>query len=178
MMIPKFGRGVVALAGALLGVSHVACADTPATKAAQACAALVGFRIPASAIGLPTTGATVEKAVVVPPAAGDTTGGEYCAVGGTISPVSSSAPGIEFQVNLPSHWNEKALQMGGGGYDGTLVPATGLASLQPADTPTPLQQGYVTLGSDGGHKGGPGFDGRFGLNDEALLNYGKESVKK
>src|SRR5690606_29911739 len=44
--------------------------------------------------------------------------------------------------------------------------------------PNALAQGYVTLGSDGGHQGGPGFDGRFGLDDEALLNYGKQSVKK
>jgi feruloyl esterase len=41
-----------------------------------------------------------------------------------------------------------------------------------------LKQGYDTLGSNGGHKGGPGFDGTFGLDDEALANYGKESVKK
>ena len=178
MWIPKVGLGIVALASALVAVSAGALADTPAAKMEQACVALVGLRIPASAIGLPTTGAIVEKAALVPAAAGDAAGGEYCAVGGVISPVSGTAPSIEFQVNLPSHWNEKALQMGGGGYDGSLVAATGLASLQPAGTPTPLQQGYVTLGSDGGHKGGPGFDGRFGLNDEALLNYGKESVKK
>jgi feruloyl esterase len=50
--------------------------------------------------------------------------------------------------------------------------------LQPASVPTPLKQGYVTLGSDGGHKGGPGFDGTFGLDDEALLNYGQQSTKK
>ncbi len=36
----------------------------------------------------------------------------------------------------------------------------------------------MTLGSDGGHKGKPGFDGSFGLDDEALLNYGKQSIKK
>jgi feruloyl esterase len=178
MMIPKVNLGLATLAGALLVVSPCSFADTPAAKTEQACAALAGLRIPASAIGLPTTGAVVEKATLVTAAAGDAKGAEYCAVGGMISPLSSAAPGIEFQVNLPSHWNEKALQMGGGGYDGSLVAATGLAALQPADTPTPLQQGYVTLGSDGGHKGGPGFDGRFGSNDEALLNYGKESVKK
>ncbi|MDB6010928.1 MAG: hypothetical protein JWL65_3178, partial [Gammaproteobacteria bacterium] len=117
MMIPKVGLGIVALTGALLAVSPSAFADTPAAKIEQACVTLVGLRIPASAIGLPTTGAIVEKAALVPAAAGDATGGEYCVVGGVISPVSSSAPNIEFQVNLPSHWNEKALQMGGGGYD-------------------------------------------------------------
>ncbi len=137
------------------------------------------MRVPANAIGLPTTGAVIEKAsFVAASGTNGTTAGDYCAVTGVISPVSPGAPGIEFQVNLPSRWNQKALQMGGGGYDGTLVTATGPAALQPANTPTPLQRGYVTLGSDGGHKGGPGFDGRFGLSDEALLNYGKQSIKK
>jgi feruloyl esterase len=53
-----------------------------------------------------------------------------------------------------------------------------LFSNQTPNTDTPLKRGYVTLGSDGGHKGGPGFDGKFGLDDEALANFGKESVKK
>jgi feruloyl esterase len=136
------------------------------------------LHIPANAIGLPTSGAAVEKATLVAAEANGNASGEYCAVTGVIAPVSASAPGIEFEVNLPSSWNEKALQFGGGGYDGTLVTATGHAALQPAEVPTPLKEGYVTLGSDGGHKGGPGFDGRFGMNDEALLNYGKQSVKK
>ncbi|MDB5439594.1 MAG: hypothetical protein JWM33_2021, partial [Caulobacteraceae bacterium] len=61
---------------------------------------------------------------------------------------------------------------------GSLVTGVGAAALQPASVQDPLAKGYVTLGSDGGHKGGPGFDGSFGLNDEALLNYGKQSVKK
>jgi len=169
MVVSKLQAALLVTGCALLSAPPTASADSEATKAEQACTALSGLHISAAAIGLPTTGATVER---VTPSA------DYCAVTGVISPVSTGAPGIEFEVNLPSHWNEKAVQMGGGGYDGSLVTATGLAALQPAGTPTPLQQGYVTLGSDGGHKGNPGFDGRFGLNDEALLNYGKQSVKK
>ena len=84
---------------------------------------------------------------------------------------------MEFQVNLPTTWNQKALQMGGGGYDGTLVTGIGPFVSQPNGTPNPLAQGYVTLGGDGGHKGAV-FDGLFALNDEALLNYGQLSVKK
>src|SRR6266702_2129879 len=152
-------RGV--LGCVLLAASFDASANNDSSKAQQACVALAGLRIPASAIGLPTTGAAVEKASFVAGDASDNANGEYCAVTGVISPVSPSAPGIEFQVNLPSRWNEKAVQLGGGGYDGSLVAATGRAALQPADVSTPLKQGYVTLGSDGGHKGGPGFDGRF-----------------
>jgi len=178
MIVSKLRLRVAVLGCAALGASFGTFANSDAPKAQQACAALSGLRIPASAIGLPTTGAAVEKAGVVAADATDNANGEYCAVTGLISPVSPAAPAIEFQVNLPSIWNGKAVQLGGGGYDGTLVTATGRAALEPADVATPLKQGFVTLGSDGGHKGGPGFDGRFGLNDEALLNYGKESIKK
>jgi feruloyl esterase len=143
-----------------------------------ACRALLNLRIPASSIGLPTAGATVQSATLVDAGADENANGEYCAVKGSIAPLNPDAPGMEFEVNLPSRWNSKALQMGGGGYDGTLVTGLGGEGLQPKSTEHPLRQGYVTLGSDGGHKGGPGFDGRFALNDEALLNYGKESVKK
>lgn len=178
MIVSKLGPGVLVLGCAFLALSLEAPASTDSSKAEQACASLMGLRIPAGAIGLPSTGAVVEKASFVAEDANGNASGEYCAVTGVVSPVSAVAPAIEFQVNLPSSWNKKAVQMGGGGYDGALVNATGRASLQPADVPTPLRQGYVTLGSDGGHKGGPGFDGRFGLNDEALLNYGKQSIKK
>ena len=178
MIVSKLGLRIAVLGWAFLGASFGAVADDDSAQAQRACVALSGLRIPASAIGLPTTGAAVEKASVVAADAKDNANGEYCAVTGLISPVSPAAPTIEFQVNLPPNWNGKAVQMGGGGYDGTLVTATGRAALEPADVPTPLKQGFVTLGSDGGHKGGPGFDGRFGTNDEALLNYGKQSIKK
>jgi pimeloyl-ACP methyl ester carboxylesterase len=148
------------------------------TQAQSACAALSSFKIPAASIGLPTAGATVQSAALVSAAADGNPNGEYCAVKGVIEPVDPKAPGIEFEVNLPSRWNHKALQMGGGGYDGTLVTGLRGEGLQLASTDRPLKQGFVTLGSDGGHKGGPGFDGTFALNDEALLNYGKQSVKK
>ncbi len=155
----------------------------PAAEAAdknpqQACAALLGLKISAARIGLPTSGAEVRSAQLIAADSADNKLGEYCLVKGVIGPVDPSAPGIEFEVNLPTKWNIKALQMGGGGYDGTLVTGLGPEGLQPATADVPLKQGYVTLGSDGGHKGGAGFDGTFALNDEALLNYGKQSVKK
>jgi len=144
----------------------------------DSCSALAKLTLPARAIGLPARGARVDNAVLVTAGATGNANGEYCAGTGAIFPVATSAPGIEFQVNLASGWNGKAVQIGGGGYDGVLVTGTGPAGLQPASVPTPLRQGYVTLGSDGGHKGAALFDGRFGLDDEALLNYGQQSTKK
>jgi pimeloyl-ACP methyl ester carboxylesterase len=99
-------------------------------------------------------------------------------VTGLVRPVHAGSPDLEFEVNLPLAWNRRALQMGGAGADGSLVTGVGPFELEPTTMDTPLKQGYVTLGSDGGHKSKAGFEFTFLLDDEALLNYGKQSVKK
>lgn len=152
-------------------------APAPAPTALEACNALKGLSIAASAIGKPSSGAIVQSANLVAGDAKDNANGEYCAVTGMVFPATAGAPTMEFQVNLPTNWNQKALQMGGGGYDGTLTTGLGPYVSQPNGTPNALKQGYVTLGGDGGHKGAV-FDGTFALNDEALLNYGQLSIKK
>jgi feruloyl esterase len=145
---------------------------------AAACASLQGLSIPASAIGLETSGAAVQTAVPVAASAAGNANGDFCKVTGIVKPKNPGSPNLEFEVNLPQAWNRRVLQMGGGGYNGTLV--TGLTgyTLQPAAIDNPLKQGFVTLGTDGGHKSTQGFDGSFALDDEALRNFGKESVKK
>jgi len=148
-------------------------------NAAQACAALNGLKIPASGIGLGTTGATIFATELVRANARDNSNGEFCQVKGNIHPVTYSAPDIEFQVNLPSDWNGKSLQLGGGGFNGRVITGLGHYAKQPASEETPLARGYVTLGSDSGHKSRlPGFDGSFFLYEEALRNYGHEQIKK
>src|SRR5688572_2046839 len=149
---------------------------TPLPSAA--CASLQGLSIPASAIGLPTSGAVVQTAVAVAASEQGNVNGDFCKVVGIVKPQNPSSPNLEFEVNLPQSWNRRALQTGGGGYNGTLV--TGLTgfTLQPANVDNPLKEGFVTLGTDGGHKSTQGFDGSFALDDEALRNFGKESVKK
>lgn len=164
----------------LVGVATPALAadDPPVRMDANACAGLPGLSIPTSAIGLPTSGAVVQTAVAVNASDTRNVNGDFCKVTGIVKPQHAGSPNLEFEVNLPFAWNRRALQMGGGGYDGSLVTGLTPFTLQPLNADTPLKQGYVTLGSDGGHKGGPGFDGSFALDDEALVNYGKQSVKK
>lgn len=170
-----FNAAVLAtLAGCGGGDGNTPQSQTPA----EACTSLAGLQIPATSIGLPTSGASVRSASLVGADASGNANGEYCAVTGLIAPVSASAPSMEFQVNLPSNWNRRALQFGGGGYDGSLVTGLGAYTAQTASTASALKQGYVTLGSDGGHQGTGSFDGNFALNAEALLNYGQQSVKK
>jgi feruloyl esterase len=136
----------------------------------------------AASIGLPTTGANVISAELIEAEliTEDPTGsnGEYCKVLGAIHPVDSSAPDINFEVNLPTNWNNKMLQFGGGGLNGNLVTGLGRYAKQPESEQTPLARGYVTLGSDSGHKGAGGFDGSFFLNEEALNNFGHMQIKK
>jgi pimeloyl-ACP methyl ester carboxylesterase len=142
------------------------------------CSRLQGFAIPASAIGLPSSGALVRTATLVAANAAGNINGKYCKVVGIIKPASPNAPDMEFEVNLPAAWNERAVQIGGGGYDGSLVDGLGGEPLAPENVETPLKRGYVTLGGDGGHKCNWPFDGRWGVNDEALINFGKQSIKK
>lgn len=170
--------GFIVLAAAVIQAVSSQAQGEVTPLPASACSSLQGFSIPASAIGLPTGGAVVQTAVPVAASESGNVNGNFCKVIGIVRPQNPSSPNIEFQVNLPQSWNRRALQMGGGGYNGTLV--TGLTgfTLQPANVDNPLKQGFVTLGTDGGHKSTQGFDGSFALDDEALRNFGKESIKK
>src|SRR5262245_26777698 len=167
--------------GSIVAVAYNVSAQDGGTTPLPAanCASLQGFEIAPSEIGLPTGGAVVQSAAPVAASASGNQNGDYCKVIGIIKPKNPTSSNMEFEVNLPVSWNRRVLQMGGGGYDGNLVTGLTPFTLQPANVDNPLKQGFVTLGSDGGHKAaGPGFDGRFAVDDEALLSYGKQSVKK
>ena len=87
----------------------------PPPTATLSCEQLQGLIVPASAIGLPTSGATVTATkTVAASGSGATALPEYCEVTAKISPVDSSAPDIRFQVALPASWNQKVVMLGGG----------------------------------------------------------------
>ena len=136
------------------------------------CSALAGLAIPAALIGAPSSGAKIASAMLVG------TSGEYCQVNGTIAPVDATAPVINFQVNLPTNWNHKALRYGGGGFNGKLITGVAPLDMAPVGSQTPLASGYVTFGDDSGHQSASITDGSFAANDEALANYGGLSLKK
>lgn len=144
---------------------------------AVTCSNLSGIKIPAKRIGLATKGATIHSATFVSAKAAGNKNGEYCKVLGAIHPIDQHAPDIHFEVNLPVTWNQKALQMGGGGFNGKLVTGLEQSKGEDPNKPTPLAKGYVTFGSDSGHTGGI-WDGSFALNEEALANFGKDQIKK
>jgi hypothetical protein len=143
---------------------------------ATACPALAGTEISASQIALPTRGGSVQTATLTPA----TTNGdpEYCRVRGQVLSADPAAPALNFQLNLPSTWVRRSMQLGGGGFNGSVVTGTGnVPGTTGANAPvTPLRRNYATFGSDGGVSGGPA--GSFGLNAEAFANYSGESVKR
>ena len=156
-------------------------------RASIPCVELKRLSLPATSIGLLARGASIRSAesVTAAPAATMPDGRyvnevrNYCKVIGTIAPLDSSAPLITFEVNLPAAWNGKAVQYGGGGYNGTLV--SGLARFweMPRGTLTPLAQGYATYGTDAGHQVDSLHEIQaFALNDEALVNFAYASYKK
>jgi len=157
-----------------LAVAMMLAASASQSGAAVSCQALDAADVAATAIGLPTRGAHVDSASVVR-ATADT--GEYCKLLGRIVSVDASAPPIKFQLNLPMVWNQKSMQLGGGGFDGTLVTGEGNVSHALAGSKTPLQRGYATFGSDSGHTG-LHIQGRFALNEEALRNFTGDALKK
>jgi feruloyl esterase len=133
-------------------------------------------------IGLPSGPARIASATVewlpASPAASEPTVA-YCKVLGEIAPLDPSAPPIRFEVNLPEQWNGKAVQYGGGGFNGVLI--TGLDPLRDArrDTPVPVARGYATWGTDSGHENAKLLEIQaFALNAEALENYAFASYKK
>jgi hypothetical protein len=153
-------------------------APSPTAPQALSCADLTGKNVPAAAIGLPTGGATVTSAIVVAATETGNTNGEYCKIVGRIAPSPSAAagtPDINFQLNLPANWNGKTVHMGGGGYNGTVVTATGAVSFAPGVAP--LSQGYATFGSDSGHVGNSAT-ADFALNESAIENFGYQHIKK
>lgn len=153
----------------------------PVAAAPLECTALQGMKVPVASIGLPTRGAVVTGATVVPAGgSGTKTTGTYCKLLADIAPIDPAAPAIKVQVNLPVQWNGKAMMFGGGGYDGTIADATADVPAGPVDQPNPLGRGYATFSSDSGHEvsANPTEPAAFALNDEARRNFAYEALKK
>jgi pimeloyl-ACP methyl ester carboxylesterase len=175
---------VIAISSTLVACSHAPSRE----QIGAACAGLAGKSIAASSIGLPSGPASVLSAVLVTAAPESVSGNtltpatpEYCKVLGSVAPRDPRAQPINFQLNLPTRWNGKALQYGGGGFNGVTI--SGLAPLRDAapGDPLPITRGYATFGTDSGHHASafPASEpGAFALNDEMLENFAYASYKK
>jgi len=139
------------------------------------CTDLAGVLLPAASIGLPTNGALVQTASMILATATGNLDGDYCHLTGVIRAQTDGTPDIRFELNLPSRWNGRAVQFGGGGYSGSVVTGTGPMPFSPDRAP--LGRGYVTLSDDSGHNG-DSSEANFGMLDEAVTNFGYAHLKK
>ncbi|GGC39938.1 putative esterase [Paraburkholderia caffeinilytica] len=174
----RHSRTVVTMAGAALWLTNAspACAAPKDAPLAMRCAEFAGAVLPPELIALPTAGVQIETATMVAATApGNQQGGEYCRITGRIKALKASTPDIRFDLNLPRRWNGRALQIGGGGYNGVVVSGTGVMPFSPDRAP--LAQGYATFGDDSGHVGDSSL-AMFGLVDEAVTNFGYAHLKK
>src|SRR5215831_3600265 len=185
------GTGIVVLAaGGLMARARQATATQPdRVIAAEDCtSAKLGTTIPVSSIGEPVAGVTLAAPRWVA-AAGNAPA--YCSVDGVMAPTDTSEHGrpVNFRVVFPASWTRHAVQLGGGGMNGSIPNLTG------GEAATLLQRGFATYGSDSGHqqaafgprRGGPapaavpaaGNTGDYWtLSDEAIKNLGYMQLKK
>lgn len=152
------------------GAAHAGVGSNPLP--ASRCAMLAGRQIDSAAFSLPTGGAHIASATDVEGPA------PFCRVRGSIAPRSTDAPPIQFEVDLPARWNGKAVQFGGGGYNGEIPDVSGWPSLGLRSAPPPVAQGFLTFGDDSGHQAKDLNDASFALHPEALENYAYMHIKK
>ena len=132
----QIGMGTLAAFAMLAGaLPSMALNAKSADELASVCSGLAGRAIDASLIGLPSGGSKIAEVAIATLAAANGERATYCKVMATITPVDPSSFPIEIEINMPTRWNGKAVQYGGGGFNGVLI--TGLDPLrdQPPDLP-------------------------------------------
>lgn len=158
------------------GAAGAAPALRPMTAA---CDSLVGLKVAAERIGLPTRGAEVTAATAVPARAdGAHPFGSHCKVSGVIHPVDPNAFDIRFEVRLPEQWNGKGLMMGGGGFSGNIPTLDESQYNSLPGSPSALARSYAVFGGDSGHQEDKAAPGAFLMNDEAYANWASDHIKK
>ncbi len=121
------------------------------------CASMQGQTIDASEIGLPTGGAVINQANLVTASENANIANsypEYCKLTGVISPADPSSLPINFSVAIPTQWNQKAWQFGGGGTDGSIpnLISPSISAMLPINVPRPIALWYAIYGGDSGHQ--------------------------
>jgi len=175
--------GSLAGVGVWVGLAGLLAASGVGLQAEDHCRDLKGAKVVVAEIGLPTSGAVVKSAKRV-----GEVGGGYCRVYGEIGPVDRAAQPIRFALNLPATWNGKAVQFGGGAFDGYLKQSDGRGRgvVGVLGAATPLERGYATFGSDAGHHHHylllpdalNAVHAEFALNVEQRRNFAQDSLKK
>lgn len=123
---------------------------SPVASAQEKCAVFAGASL---------AGAALKQATLVPAATG---AAEYCKVTGTLHGT------LNFEVHLPTEWNNRLLYAGGGGWDGSI-------NITPI-SPSGSTAGYVLVASDGGRQGDALDASVFLNNPTAQADFGYLSI--
>jgi feruloyl esterase len=82
--------------------------------------------------------------------------------------------GTSIELRLPENWNRRLLFQGGGGLNGVLLPATGNV----AGFSSALSRGFAVVSTDSGHRGRSSIDTRFGVDQQAKLDFAYQAVAR
>jgi hypothetical protein len=82
--------------------------------------------------------------------------------------------GIGIELRLPADWNGRLLFQGGGGLNGVLLPAVGPVS----GSSSALTRGFAVVSTDSGHRGRSPVDARFGVDQQARLDFAYQGVER
>ncbi|HEX4636566.1 MAG TPA: tannase/feruloyl esterase family alpha/beta hydrolase, partial [Rhizomicrobium sp.] len=158
-MRPWFKRPWFALAGIAALVAAPAVLSQTRTPS-PACGALTNLSLPH---------VVLSRAMIVPASIDPANAHPgYCRVTGASHPTPDSD--IRFEVWIPDHWNGRYLQLGNGGFAGTIpepVMAAGLV------------QGFAVAGTDDGHQSSDGTDAGWALgHPEKQIDFGYRALKE
>ena len=94
--------------------------------------------------------------------------GGTCKVLGSADPTPDSD--IRFEVMIPQQWNGRYLQVGNGGFAGTIPERSMIA---------PLAMGYAVAGTDDGHQDAVNTDAGWALgHPEKVIDFGYRALKE
>jgi feruloyl esterase len=95
-------------------------------------------------------------------------------IGARESGIEGMRYGTGIELRLPAQWNQRLLFQGGGGLNGVLSPAFGnVAGFQSA-----LARGFAVVSTDSGHRGRNSVDTRFGVDQQARLDFAYQAVER
>ena len=90
------------------------------------------------------------------------------------SGIEGMSYGTGIELRLPAQWNGRLLFQGGGGLNGVLLPAVGAV----AGFPSALTRGFAVVSTDSGHRGKNAIDSRFGVDQQAKLDFAYQAVAR
>jgi len=140
---------------------------TAAPAAAETCEGLGSLSLPHTTI---TTAASIPAGTFTPPVGAPLTGlPAFCRVVGTSHPTADSNIGFEVWIPAGAAWNGKYLQVGNGGFAGS-IPYGALGNA--------LKRGYTAAGTDDGHVAG-GTNAAWALgHPEKIIDFGYRALKE